>query len=184
MNLTSWQQQIITGTLLGSSSIVIPNNQPNHYFMMVDKNKDWLFYKAEELKHIEAETPVSQNEKRLRWRSKSSKTEWLPFRENHYKDGKKMVKLEILDSLRDIGLAIWFGDKGYWATKKRIGLRTSAYGDDNVIIKKYFDEVGMPCEIRKYKKIQRIMFTKQGTLTFLKVVAHCLPKCMYFKLEY
>lgn len=174
--MTSWQQQIVTGTLLGSSSLIKPKKGTNYYLTIVDKNHKWVLYKAESLNYP---SNIIKTGNRLRWRTRSL-PEWHTFRENHYKDNKKIIKSEVLDTLRDIGLAIWFGDKGFWETKHRVGLRTACYGEQNKLIEKYFNEVGISC----YVSHGRIIFTRKGTLVFLKTIANCLPSFMYSKLEY
>ena len=48
--ITEAQKQILYGTILGGSSIIIPNNGRNYYLAMRGNNKIWLNYKIEALK--------------------------------------------------------------------------------------------------------------------------------------
>ena len=84
--------------------------------------------------------------------------------------------MDIMDQLRDIGLAIWFGDKGFWYSNRRVGLRSKQY---TPIALEYFNGVGMPCEEREGRPV----FTRSGTERFLGTIAHRLPTCMTYRLS-
>jgi len=149
---------------------------------MVDKDQKWLEYKALQLKDLGAATPLVKTEKRWRWRAKLSPN-WFTFKENHYGEDGKIIKMEVLDKLKDIGLAVWFGDKGYWVSKKKIGLRTTTYKEQNEIIIQYFNEVGIPCFFRKYGDTGRVVFNEFGTEVFLRLITHRFPYSLLKKLR-
>jgi hypothetical protein len=181
MKITPWQNQIICGTLLGSG--YISRTKPTYLGISESHNHEWLVYKGQELQSLEARTPISESGKVVKWRSKSNEI-WLSYGEKFYKEGKKTVDMELLNGLRDIALAIWYGDKGFWYSNRRMGLRTTAFGDSNLTLWKYFNEVGMPCD-RKVDShgATRIVFTREGTHRFLTTVAHRLPDFMHHRLD-
>ncbi len=136
----------------------------------------WLLYKAEELQPIEAKTPFFRSPKVIKWRSESGPI-WEPYRDMFYRDNKKSVTMETLDLFRAIGLAIWYGDKGFWYSNCRAGLRTTAFGDSNHTIAQYFNEIGFACEIKQDShNAQRIVFTREGTIKFLTTIIQRLPQ--------
>jgi len=90
--------------------------------------------------------------------------------------------MDMLDTLQDIGWAIWFGDKGFYASSRRVGLRTTAYGiEGNKTICQYFNELDVPCEMRKDLNTARIVFSKEGTNNFLKIIAIRLDELGFAK---
>jgi hypothetical protein len=89
----------------------------------------------------------------------------------------------VLDTLKDIGLAIWYGDCGK-LKKNRVLLNANKFGSDgNDIIIKYFKEAGVgETEIIKERKYSRILFSEKASEKFLLTVAHRLPDFMHQKL--
>lgn len=93
--------------------------------------------------------------------------------------------MEWLDSLRDIAIAVWYGDNGALIGRKyrNACLRTQAFGlEGNQIIEKYFNEVGLPCSINKSRSSYIIVFSVPGTEALIKMISPCLPKNRYSKL--
>jgi hypothetical protein len=180
MNTTSWQDQIICGTLLGSGYISKTN--PTYLGISETHCRDWLLYKGMELQSLEARTPLSESGKVLKWRSKSGDL-WNIYKDIFYKDGKKHVEMDTLDRLRGIAFAVWFGDKGFWYSSRRIGLRSTAFGDCNKIFSDFFNEVGMSCSTKTDSHgAVRIIFDRKGTIEFLSTIAHRLPDFMHHRL--
>lgn len=181
---TDWQWQIVSATLLGNGYLIAPKGAVNFYLSMSEnRDEKWLLYKAAELEKIAAKAPFCETDSVWKWRSESTPI-LNEFAERHYTKNKKIISLITLDRLKDIGLAVWFGDKGYWFNKKKIGLRTSYYGQDNAIIKKYYNEVGIECEIVNVAKDRpNIVFSENGTIQFIKIIATQLPTFMNYKLE-
>ena len=119
--VSDWQKQIIIGTVLGGSSIVKPAKGRNCYLFMRSKNKDWLIYKTTELEGFSSQRPFNLEGNTLRWHSNCYPI-FNEFYELFYKNGKKIVTMNILDRLRDIGLAIWYGDAGKLNRRHRLGV--------------------------------------------------------------
>lgn len=182
MQITNWQMQIIAGGLMGSG--YISNSKMPYMSMSESRNHEWLRYKSQEMESIGAETPLCLCDGVLKWRSRSGDM-WNNYREMLYGDAGKKVEMATLDGLRDIALAVWFGDKGFWYSRYLVGLRTSKFGEYNRIIVDYFREVGMPCDVKiGAKGTRRIVFSRQGTQKFLSTIAHRLPDFMHHRLDY
>jgi hypothetical protein len=177
MKITPWQDQIISGSLLGSGYISC--TKPNYLGMSETRNHDWVHYKGEELATIQAKTSFSQCGNVVKWRSVSGDI-WDDYYDRFYFGGQKRVSMEVLDTLRDIALAVWFGDKGFWYSNRRIGLRTTAFGENNEVLLVYFNEVGLECDLKMDSHgAKRIVFTRDGTISFLGTIAHRLPDFMH-----
>lgn len=182
INLTSWQHQVVCGALLGSGYISRTN--PTYMGMSETRSKQWLLYKSLELSSVGAMTPISDSGNVFKWRSQSGEI-WNDYGKCFYRNGSKYIEMQILDQLKDIALAIWFGDKGFWYSNRRVGLRTTAFRSNNDIIWQYFNEVGMSCERKRDSHgAVRIVFDKEGTLEFLSAIGHRLPEFMHSKLYY
>ncbi len=180
IKITSWEDQIICGSLLGSG--YIPRVYPLYLSMSACKNQEWVQYKGLQLQLLQATTPFTESKQTIKWRSISGDF-WQSYIDEFYLDNKKYIKMDTLDRLRAVALAIWFGDKGFWYSKKRVGLRTTAFGESNEVIAQYFNEVNMTCDIKvdSYGG-KRIVFDQEGTKIFLATVVHRLPNFMCEKL--
>jgi hypothetical protein len=190
MDITSWHSQLILGSLLGSGYLVRvkkkEGSEPTYYMGISESHDpDWFAYKAGELSLVAAKTPVVESRGVLKWRSRSG-SHWQEYVDQFYKkdDWGKYVTMETLDKMKDTALAVWFCDKGFWYTSRRVGLRTSAFGDANQVIHDYFNEVGLECELRKDSNgACRVIFTRHGTDRFLSTIAQRLPFFMRYRLE-
>lgn len=182
VKVNSWQNQVICGSLLGAG--YVSRTRPPYMGMSEGRVHDWLRYKGAELEEVGARTPLCASGKVLKWRSASGEV-WGHYARMFYGGGGKRVGMETLNSLRDVALAVWFGDKGFWYSKRMVGLRTTAFGaGSNRTIGRYFNEVGMPCELKEDSNgATRVVFTREGTGRFLATVAHRLPPFMYGRLS-
>lgn len=181
--LTDWQRQIVSATLLGNGYLIAPKKATNFYLSISEnKDKNWLLYKAEELACITANNPFDETESVWKWRSKS--TSLLSEFACHYHNNRKVISKDTLELLRDIGIAVWFGDKGYWQSKKKIGLRTSYYGDQNELIHYYFNSVDIECSIVNVAPNRpNIVFSEEGSNQIFKMIEPCLPPFMSYRLK-
>ena len=178
-DLSDWQKQIIIGTILGGSSVVKPTKGKNCYLFMRSKNRDWLNYKSQELNMFSSQQPFTEESNTLRWHSNCYPI-FNEFREAFYVNGSKIVNMEILNELRDIGLAIWYGDCGK-IKKNKVILNTNNFGKKGTdIIAQYFNEVGVECSVLKERKNNyRLQMTEEGSVKFLSIIAHRLPNFMH-----
>lgn len=176
------QLQIIYGSLLGGAYISSPKTAVNRFLTIpsIKGDLDWLKYKAFKIQR--ARGLLVQDRERWVWRSTCNPF-WNEMYDKFYDLNGKMVKMEIMDSLCDDALAVWFLDKGFFASKNRICLRTTRFGyEGNLIMRQFFNEVGIPCEIRKERNTGRILFTEAGTRIFIDTIRRVVPEFMAYRL--
>lgn len=180
--INDWHKQIILGTVLGGSSLVKPKKGRNCYLFMRSVDKDWLSYKAFELANLSSQRPFTQEGNTLRWHSNCYPV-FTEFYDLFYKDGVKTVSMEILDPLKDIGMAIWYGDCGK-LKKNQLILNTNKFGQSgNEVIVEYFKQAGIgDAEIVRERKYLRIVLSEQAAEKFLLIVSNRLPDFMHQKL--
>lgn len=179
--LIDWQKQIVLGTILGGSSIVKPSKGRNCYLFMRSRHRDWLAYKSHELQLFSSQRPFTEEGNTLRWHSNCYPV-FNEFRDLFYIEGVKTVNMEILNRLRDIGLAVWYGDCGKVKNKKVV-LNTHKFGEDGTnMIVRYFNEVDIECTVITERKNYRVQMTEEGSERFLMTIAHRLPDFMLSRL--
>ena len=182
--LYTFEHQVLIGTILGGSSLIKPPRGKNYYLSMRNKNETWLRYKM-------AEMPTYFKNPTLNfysgtYRCNSSCNESLTnLRDYLYEGNKRTIKMDVLDSLKDIALAIWFLDGGSKTgrDRKNAYINTTKFGEAGTkIVLQYFNEIGMSCNINRDTNRFKILFTVDGTTTFLKTIAHRFPVFMYDRL--
>ena len=180
--ISDWQKQVITGTILGGSSLVKPKNGRNCYLFMRSANKDWLNYKADELTTLASQRPFTKEGNTLRWHSNCYPI-FAEYYNLFYENNRKKVRMEALDTLRDIGLAIWYGDCGR-LKKNNIILNINKFGEDgSKVVHDYFIEVGIgETKIIKEKGYYRLLFNSKSSEKLLLIVANRLPEFTHRKL--
>src|ERR1700677_3628118 len=102
-SISDWHKQLIIGTVLGGSSLVKPKKGRNCYLFMRSADNKWLNYKAQELDALASQRPFTQEGNTIRWHSNCYPI-FTEYYEMFYLNNKKCVSMQILDSLRDIGL--------------------------------------------------------------------------------
>lgn len=171
--ITQKHIQTITGTILGGSSIVKPSKGRNCYLSMRTKDGLWLDHKAEQLADLSSLEPITI-EKTNRWHSLCYPV-FNEFREKFYdEDGKRKLRLEHLDPMHDVALAVWFGDSGK-IVKDQVILNTHIWKEDTEIIHEYLDGCRFDSEIFYERKNYRIRLTEESSKLFLKLVLPQLP---------
>lgn len=182
--LYTFEHQVLIGTVLGGSSLIKPPRGKNYYLSMRNKNEMWLQYKMAEMTTY-FKTPTL-NFYSGTYRCNSSCSEPLTkLRDYLYEGNKRTIKMEVLDSLKDIALAIWFLDGGSKTgrNRKNAYLNTTKFGEAGTkIVLQYFNEIGMSCNINRDANRFKILFTVDGTIAFLKTIAHRFPVFMYGRL--
>lgn len=177
--LDEWEKHIIYGALLGNAFIVDPKKGLHCYLVIRQSklaDKNIFLYKAEELKSFARQSPIHNDSRDYRWTSISHQD--FDFIRNFcYKNSKKHVTMDWLNVLRDVSLMIWFLDRGF-QEKNKLGLNIINVKGSKEIIHQYFNEVGMSCSLHENK----IIFDEKGGEKFLKVIAHRVPKSLYYKL--
>ena len=180
--ISDWHKQIIMGTVLGGSSIVKPSKGKNCYLFMRSVNKDWLNFKAAELNSLASQRPFTKEGNTSRWHSNCYPV-FNEYHEKFYFNKKKTVTMEVLDSLRDIGLAIWYGDCGK-IKNNNIVLNTNKFSEAGTkLVAKYFLEAGIgKTTLIKERNYFRLEFDSGATEKFLLIIANRLPDFMHKEL--
>jgi hypothetical protein len=183
MKLT-YENQVVVGTVLGGSSLIKPPKGANYYLSMRDQNELWLKYKMEEMPHLFGKSKIHIYGKTLRVNSCCSPI-LTEMKDLLYDGTKRIILMETLDKLMDIGLSTWFLDGGNKTGRncKNAYINTTKYGQEGTeIVLQYFNEVGMPCNINRDGYRLKVLFTVKGTEVLFKTIAHKFPKFMYFRL--
>ena len=173
--ITSLQRQVIIGTVLGGSSIVHPKTGRSCYLSMRGNNAKWLECKAQELKFIKPPNPYfGERQGYFRWHSSCSPA-LNDFHSMFYKDKKKVVNMDILNELRDIGLAVWFVD-GAIIRKDEVIFKTSVFGEDGSnTISQYFTEIDLSNKVVKDKTSFRVVLDGNSSSKFIDIIADSVP---------
>jgi hypothetical protein len=174
--ITDWQRQIITGTILGGSSVIKPKKGNNCYLSMRGKNGKWMQCKAQELEMFLPPNPIYLEDKRyFRWHFSCSPL-FNQFHELFYVDGKKRVQMEVLDSLKAIGMMVWFIDAGTIKDKKAL-ISVKAFGESGAkTINEYFSLLGMPGRIVGTK----IEMDETSTKKLMYVIGDLIPQFLLY----
>lgn len=173
--LTNWQQQIIFGTVLGGSSIIKPPKCKNCYLSMRDKNEKWIRCKSQELSVISAPTPYHRTGNYLRWHSICSPVFNVFYDLFYDGNGKRKVEMKVLDSLRDIGLAVWFIDAGRLQDNCVIINVNNLESEGAELVAQYFKEIDLNSSIIKVRKSLRVKLDDLSSKQFIALIGHCIP---------
>jgi hypothetical protein len=98
-----------------------------------------------------------------------------------YEGNKRKVVMETINPIRDIGLAVWYLDSGSKTGRgrKNAYINTTKFGEEGTaIVKQYFEEVDMPCNINRDGTRLKVLFTVQGTKELFSVIEPCVPMFM------
>jgi hypothetical protein len=93
--------------------------------------------------------------------------------------------MELLDSLMDTAIAIWYLDSGgkTGRNKKNAYINTTKFGEKSTkIVLQYFNELGMKCNVNRDGTRIKILFSVDGTTELLKTIAHRFPVFMHDRL--
>lgn len=170
--LTTRQKQVIIGTILGGSSVIKPKQGKNCYLSMRGKDGEWLEHKAMFLSNIASPKPFTI-ESTNRWHSLCF-PEMNYFREKFYRDNKRCLRLEELEMLWDVALAVWYGDCG--KTKNdRVIINTHIWGETGThIILRYFELIDYEPELFLERKNFRVRLSKKSSEEFHQLIKGCL----------
>ena len=179
-----FEHQVLIGTILGGSSLAKPPRGKNYYLSMRSQNDTWLKYKMAEMSTYFKNPIVHHYSGTYRCNSSCSDS-LTEIKDTLYDGTKRTINMNVLDSLRDIALAIWFLDGGSKTgrDRKNAYLNTTRFGKDGTkIVLDYFNSLGMTCNINRDADRYKILFTVEGTSCFLKIIAHRFPTFMYNRL--
>lgn len=173
-NLSSRQLQVIIGTILGGSSLAKTKKGKNFYLMMRDKNSSWMQKKVGELISL-GKNEIVMRDGTNRWCSRclNKLTELSKF---FYKNKKRELRAEILDSLMDIGLAVWYLDCASIINDK-IVFNTNIWGEKgSKKIVKYFEIIDYQTKIIDVRHSIRVCFNEASTENLLKLINPCISE--------
>ena len=173
MNMFEHKTQIMLGTLLGNSKLI--NYKKDICLWMRNKDQAWLESKAHDLRRYEDVFYFKTNI--YHWRSKPNEI-FDEFESIFYNNGQKFVTLSILDSLRDVAIAVWYGDCGCLVGRSRNNacLRTQSFGSKgNHIIAEWFNSVGIECNLNRHRSDYVVVFTHEGTRVLFNMISTLLP---------
>lgn len=175
-HITDKQKQVIYGTILGGSSIILPNRGKNCYLAMRDKNEKWLSYKIDLLINLFKSDQNTIKKDKNTYRCYS--IAFPLFKDIHelfYKEKTKIITKNTLEVLTDQAWMIWFMDAGR-KSKRKCYLRTHKFGEQgSKIIANYFTSLECECNVHKCRNRFEVVFTNKGTQEFLDIINPCLP---------
>jgi hypothetical protein len=180
----NFQTQVMIGSVLGGSSLVKPPKGINYYLTMRSQSKNWLVYKMTEMYSFFPDPKMNLYGKTHRCNS-CCHEKITDLYNQLYEGGKRRIRMEILDTLTDTGIAIWFLDTGgkTGRSKKNAYINTTKFGiEGSQTIMQYFNEIGMCCNINHDVNRLKILFSVEGTNVFLKTIAHRFPTFMYHRI--
>ena len=174
--LSQREKQIIIGTILGGSSIVKPQRGKHCYLAMRAIHGEWLEYKAFQLSKFASDKPFSI-EKTNRWRSLCYPV-FDEFRDMFYEDGKRKLRLDVLEGLHDIALAMWFGDSGKYE-RETATINTHIWGEaGSLTLIEYFKLIDYSAEIFLERKKFRVRLNKKSSKKLIELTSPHLPLFM------
>ncbi len=172
--VTSSQKFLIIGTILGGSSIIKPKKGKNCYLSMREKDISWLRFKADQLKDLASQSPMTI-EKTNRWHSVCYPI-FNEFHEMFYDGGKRRLKAETLNLLHDSSIAVWFGDAGK-CKGESVVLNTNIWGEEGTgLIVEYFKSLEWNASVSLERKNFRVKLDRDSSEDFLTMVSSHLPK--------
>ena len=161
------QRSIIIGTILGGSSIVRPTKGKNCYLSMRDKDLNWLEFKTKELENLSVKDPITK-EKTYRWHSICYPL-FNEFESMFYENKKRKLKIEVLNLLQDVSIAVWYKDCSV-LNKNKIILNKHIWGEEGTeLCVKYFNSLEWDAEIYKERKNYRIKFSENSSKEIIKM---------------
>lgn len=177
-----FEHQVLIGTILGGSSLVRPPKGRNYYLSMRNKNEMWLQYKMAEMPNFFKNPKIHKYGSTHRCNSSCCQT-LTEIHNSLYDDiSQRKISMEVLDSLHDVALAVWFLDGGSKTGRgrKNAYINTTKFGTEGTqTVLKYFNEIGMPCNLNRDGNRLKVLFSVEGTIQFFKVTAHRFPTFMY-----
>lgn len=172
--ITQVQHFLITGTILGGSSIIKPKKGKNCYLSMRDKDLSWLKFKADQLMELSSQSPMTI-EKTNRWHSVCYPV-FNDYRDKFYKNDKRRLDPDSLNLLHDSSIAVWFGDCGKCKAGRAV-FNTNIWGKDGTeAIAEYFSNLDWKCEAFLERGNHRVRLDAESTEEMLKMCAPYLPK--------
>lgn len=183
--------QVLLGTLLGDASIY--KSRGKYYVFSIEhskKQEEYLKWKAFELDvdNFNSRDRFDKRTNKCYYSVSINKTSQM-FETYHqllYRDGRKVITMDILGRLDRQGIAVWYCDDGSYYYKAKVGfhiyLAVNGFTqvERNIIIT-YFRETWK----LNFKNTQEsIRITgKQQCSRFIELFGEFIPDCMSYKKE-
>lgn len=195
-------EQIILGTLLGDASMSLSSGGIPRLIIKQGIMQSRYFYdKRDILGDLFSNEYISDNHagygKPVLVAYSKNRKELLPIYNKVYKNGKKTITEDLLDSLTPLSIAIWYMDDGSLCSKPKnsntygtIHLSTYAFTkEENIKIQKYFkDKYDIDFTLTKDNKNRGFGYFirsshKEDAQKFLRLVSPYVPEYFSYKLE-
>jgi len=183
------ENQIILGSLFGDMHCRIRDTCKNAQLEEAHskKQKSYLFWKIKQLKNIDFNYRITKNGA-FHFESRTYSV-LNPYRDIFYNNSKKMINNEVLDNLRELGLAVWYMDDGSYNKKNNycvIYTNCFSYGE-NKIIKEWFKKQwnispNLHSCFKRNKRFYYIAFNKEETKKFIKIIKPYIHPSMNYKI--
>lgn len=189
---------ILIGMVLGDSYIGFNKTKTLAYLETLHKgsHKPYLIWKQKLLNYKFETTFKYKNNNgydAFRVRTKFEK-KLIYLKKDFYISGKKTVKLNLLNRLTDLGLAIWYMDDGCLSlgrkngiiNRRNIFLNTQVFGlEGNLLIQKWLlSRYDISSNINQNRGF-RLRLNTSNTLKFIEIVSPfvSLVPCMKYKID-
>lgn len=195
VGLTTIEEQVILGTLLGDGSCSYYQEQDKSRdkgirFCHSKKQEEYVKFKASLLQRLggQVKNIVSLNS------YGAEKTIYQSFVNPGislcyniaYKNYHKEISYEWLQRLGWLGFAIWYMDDGSLQTgckNNSIHLHTEGFTKDEVeLICKFYSDKGYKSYVQHYKKYYIINFSTEASELIWREIRKFIPECMQYKL--
>lgn len=195
MILTSRQQAIIVGNILGDGGVYIKRDMKNAYYMIKqsEKYKQYLFWLFDELKDLCPSGP-KQRKDNAQWYFYTSASKDLTNLQNIFYVNKKKVVPQNIEELlvSPLSLAIWFMDDGTLDYRLKdhcaFHLCTNCFTREegevlaNVLKKNFGIIASVHFTLCRGKRHTRVYIGAKGRAQFIKLVRPYILDCFKYKL--
>jgi len=205
LELTDKQKQIIIGSLLGDAGRGGENSIIK--FKQSSSQKEYLMWKFNNLKNISTDAGViieSKEDKRYNkineaYRFFTSANSFVEKCNNMLYKDKKEVSIDYLESLEELGLAVWYMDDGTtdWSYKKResteqnitpeLKICTDSFSIDSIenMINFLKERFNIDSHFRTHNgNKHRIIINTNSAYDFINIIKPHVIKSMLYKVDY
>jgi hypothetical protein len=173
----------MAGTLLGDGCL----SNKNHSCLRIvhgERQKDYVFWKSETLSGLINKTPA-KNARGRWWFETFSHPFFTNWRNEIYSNGIKTIG-KLLDSLDDLGVAVWFMDDGGTHGTSGLKIATCSFTEaENTTIAHWFCQKDIPAKTLKMGGYNYIVFNARdgGRDSLASRISPYLIPSMQYKLK-
>ena len=194
--MTSQQEDVLIGTLLGDGGIVNIFEKSKKCSLHLGhgiKQKRFLEEKVRLLglpssKSNIREYKTNYNTKAVYWKSKTLRGLWKYYKLFYVKVGKrnkKRILLEVLERMKPISWAFWFMDDGSYhiANSKNPNLHLNMHGYsllEKEMVRNKLRNIGIKNNLAK---CGALVMSVEGSRKFSEMISKYVPECMQYKIN-